>query len=35
MRHGWTSRGDLSLKEVKEDAEKALQLATDFIKANN
>ena len=35
MVHGWTSRGDLSKDEVKEDAEKALQLATDFIKANN
>jgi len=35
MVHGWTSRGDLSKDEVKEDAEKALQLATDFIKVNN
>ena len=35
MKHGWVSRGDLSKDEVKEDAEKALQLATDFIKANN
>ena len=32
MVHGFVTRGDLSLPDVKEDAEKALELATDFIK---
>jgi len=35
MVHGWTSRGDLSIADVKEDAEKALSLATEFVKDNN
>jgi len=31
MRHGWTTRGDLSLPEVKKDVEKTLTLVSDFI----
>ncbi|KAL7547191.1 hypothetical protein ACHAWF_012397 [Thalassiosira exigua] len=31
MLHGWVSRGDTSVKAVKEDAEKALEMATEFI----
>lgn len=31
MSHGWVSRGDTSLKKVKEDADGALRLASDFL----
>ena len=31
MNHGWVTRGDLSLTEVKEDAGKALILCLDFL----
>jgi dienelactone hydrolase len=31
MIHGWTTRGDLSQHEVKEDVDKALNMALDFI----
>mmetsp|Transcript_13499 Transcript_13499/g.15905 ORF Transcript_13499/g.15905 Transcript_13499/m.15905 type:complete len:259 (+) Transcript_13499:19-795(+) len=31
MRHGWTTRGDLSRPAVKKDVEKALTLVSDFI----
>ena len=33
MIHGWVSRGDTSQEKVKEDAERALKLGTDFISA--
>lgn len=31
MRHGWTTRGNLSIPDVKKDVEKALTLVSDFI----
>ena len=31
MKHGWVSRGDTSVKKVRDDAEEALRLATDFL----
>lgn len=30
--HGWVNRGDVSKPEVKEDVEKALNMACDFFK---
>lgn len=32
MTHGWVSRGDTSVKKVKDDVEIALRLAADFLK---
>lgn len=31
MMHGWVSRGDTSIERVREDAEKALQMASNFL----
>jgi dienelactone hydrolase len=33
MMHGWVSRGDTSIKKVKDDADEALKLAVDFLKS--
>jgi dienelactone hydrolase len=32
MMHGWVSRGDTSIKKVKDGADEALKLAVDFLK---
>ena len=32
MMHGWVSRGDTSIKKVKDGADEALKLAVDFMK---
>ena len=31
MIHGWVSRGDTSIERVREDAEKALKIASGFL----
>ena len=31
QRHGWVSRGDTANEKVRDDAEKALTLGTDFL----
>ena len=31
MTHGWVSRGDTTVENVRDDAEKALKLASDFL----
>lgn len=31
MLHGWVSRGDTSIEKVRDDAEKALKMASDFL----
>ena len=32
MKHGWVSRGDTTVQKVRDDAEEALTLATDFLR---
>lgn len=32
MSHGWVSRGDTGVKKVKEDADEALRLASEFLR---